>query len=165
MCSSRSRLFCGHVLWQSNCVKSIATKGCMQHKNLTSLVLLWTSLSSGLGDAFPPTFSPLSLATGCLSEAADCPSLATGCLSLATGCLTSCTLLAPPAFRSSDELAAVDAARTSAAIDMGGGEGFFCSFLKNRLPDEMVFSSLSLSFFKVKRPSLLEAWNYWKYCL
>ena len=99
----------------------------------------------------------MSFATGCLSEAGNCPPMATGCLSLATGCLTSCTVLVAPAFLSSDELAAVDAALTSAAVDMGGGEDFFCSFLKNKLPDVTTFfSSLSLSSFKVKRPSLLE---------
>lgn len=131
----------------------------------TSLVLLWTCFSSDLGEAFPTTFSTLSLATGCLSEDVNCPSLATGCLSF-TGCLTSCILLVVLAFLSSDELATVDAALTSAAVDMGGGEGFFCSFLKKRLPEEILFfSSLSLSSFKVKRPSLFEeAWNV-KYLL
>ena len=122
--------------------------------NCTSLVLLWTGFASGFGEDLSSILSALSLATGCLSLFNECPSLA-------TGCLASWTLLTALGFLSSDEVVTVDAALTSAAVDIGGGEAFFWSFLKNRLPEETFFSSLSLSPFKIKRPSLFEAWNYY----
>ena len=53
---------------------------------------------------------------------------ATGCLSEGTGCLSLVALkpLVSLVLLSSEELAvAVDAALTSAAIDMGGKDGFF----------------------------------------
>ena len=122
----------------------------------TSLDLLFDSFSSHFAEAFTSVLSTLVLITVLLSLTGVCPPLATGCLSLAPDCRTSRTMLAVPAFLSSDELVAMEAARTSAAIDRAG-EDFFSNFLKNRLPEDILFfSSLSLSSFKVNLPSLFE---------
>ena len=124
-------------------------------QKITSLILLSALFCSGFGEVVL-LFSFLSLTSVCLFKATGCLSEGTDCLSLvALKPLVSLVLL------SSEELAvAVDAALTSAAIDMGGRDAFFWSFLKKRLPDEILFSSLSLSSLRVNRPSLLEALNY-----
>lgn len=89
-------------------------------QKITSLILLSAFFCSGFGE-FALLFSFLSLTSVCLFKATGCLPKLPSCLSLvALKPLVSLVLL------SSEELAvAVDAALTSAAIDMGGGDAFF----------------------------------------